>query len=1322
MTDRTITINVRALVNDLIGPMRQASSEVKTFAVESEGALKSVEASSERISHLWKSAFEAFIGFEAVESLKRIAEGASEAADQLAVASRVAKNFGNSFDPGQFEKWLDAFARSAQSGGYGVDEMRDSVQQFTALGLSAAQTQRALADTANLAASRNISFAEATNIVRQALTGHVEMLSRYGIVSREAAKNIHTVEQAMDALESATSGAAQERSDGLAGSFGRLSTAGELLGKTVGTALIPIFDRVAIVLTNAANLVARIPAPVMTAVASFAALVIGLAAVALGLPAIAKGFAIVREGLNLLLIPFGPLGRALLFAKAGFLDMAAAELAPLVPIAAIIAAIAGIVVAMVELTNHMDHVKTAWHAWTQYLSDAFSEFVDNFKRDHTVLMRLMADLAAAATNPAMAGKLAEDWALATPKATIKDGPKLGSSTEQIGTDIIGDWSKIIGRIKNFFGSAIGGLVNIPHPTIPGVVPGTTKDGSAAAAENALKNFEESTKNWLAQFQARVDAAKSTLDIASEKLADFDVKHPSDEPMSDADRATRQSLVNQEIAAEQGLRARTLDQEKAEVQAAAEYEAIAKRISPTLKNHDELVRQALDGAREHAKAARDLYLNYLQAGTALDSIIAKERQATNERVDAARDRANATLEGALTERDLGRDTRAEALSHAAAMQSVGNPANQLAADRLAIALDNLTVAAKGDTVATLQHEVANARLAFNATGTADDLNKLNAATAAYHAAILANTKAEDQRDLDIAKLTADQRSRWTNLIDGLISKLNVPGLTATQGKISFDPMQMMLAAFEKTKSFADIMTVVNSIMNVFAQVIDALRPIIDALLEVVIGVVKVFISLYNGIVSILRLLGIHIAYLQLQNQAEATQAPLLQIYHDLPTLQEANNPNAQKALTLTAIDQAYQSNITNPLKDALANDNLGGGLFGILGEVLGAILAIKVIMGLMGASTGGGWLGGVAQSILKMFGVGGGAGSAPGLQNALNAINNLPDVAGQTQAVQSGVTSAFAHGTTMTFSTIASAISGAFEGFELGQVTSKMFGTSSPAWGEALGAAGGVAGGLFGAGIATALGLHLGMLAGPLGALAGAVLGAVVGGMIGPHWGPATNYPDRSDTSNYGAFVSNMSGTTGSYNGQQINAQGPYNVANGGTGIATMLRDWVTSALPKDMSSTQLAILNQLKSLGGANGQFGIKSEYNGMFTLFSGQQVAVTAYEALVKQFLGAVQDPLSQLGGSLAEMATNVRTNVNSLNELTGQLTAVNSRFRDLSNGLASAAQPAGITHTGDINIEHSGDINGFAGLDEFMEQAAIATSRAYANRRFLLSGAPQS
>jgi len=146
-----------------------------------------------------------------------------------------------------------------------------------------------------------------------------------------------------------------------------------------------------------------------------------------------------------------------------------------------------------------------------------------------------------------------------------------------------------------------------------------------------------------------------------------------------------------------------------------------------------------------------------------------------------------------------------------------------------------------------------------------------------------------------------------------------------------------------------------------------------------------------------------------------------------------------------------------------------------------------------------------------------------------------------------------------------------------------------------------------------------LLAGPAGwaaiaamALGGAVLGGILGGAIGPHWGPATNYPDRSDTQHYGQFVSDINGWSGTFNGTTINPDKQYDTSAGGQSLASQLVAWENNtSATANLTDAQKATVEQLKALGN---NISIANEKDGMFTLGDGTKISVTDYENLVSQ------------------------------------------------------------------------------------------------------------
>jgi hypothetical protein len=138
------------------------------------------------------------------------------------------------------------------------------------------------------------------------------------------------------------------------------------------------------------------------------------------------------------------------------------------------------------------------------------------------------------------------------------------------------------------------------------------------------------------------------------------------------------------------------------------------------------------------------------------------------------------------------------------------------------------------------------------------------------------------------------------------------------------------------------------------------------------------------------------------------------------------------------------------------------------------------------------------------------------------------------------------------------------------------------------------------------------------ALAAGVLGS---GIIGPHWGPATNYPDRSDTSNYGQFLANWQGGNPMVNGTRFNAASQYNTQDGGTPEIDQMEQWADGlgSNTSGLTPNQLSAYQQIEALmgGNTNANLGIANEKNGVLTLGNGQTLSVTQAEALVNLYQG---------------------------------------------------------------------------------------------------------
>jgi hypothetical protein len=239
-------------------------------------------------------------------------------------------------------------------------------------------------------------------------------------------------------------------------------------------------------------------------------------------------------------------------------------------------------------------------------------------------------------------------------------------------------------------------------------------------------------------------------------------------------------------------------------------------------------------------------------------------------------------------------------------------------------------------------------------------------------------------------------------------------------------------------------------------------------------------------------------------------------------------------------------------------------------------------------------GGASETLQSILAAPGGAYSAIA---ATNPYDQVAQIESQATAEEANVP---VSGVSAAGKGLGGALSGALEGYGIGDMISGLTGENQT-WGGVGGAVlGGVGGALFG----------------PVGSAIGGLVGGLLGGLFGNHEQPWQE-PDINQPG-YGQFVSNMIGTYGTYNGQYVAAQSPYNVAQGGTPEGKDVFNEL-AALPKNLSPALAGLASQLKALerGDTNDNaLEIKSEYQGMFTLESGAVVSVQKYMQLIDEFM----------------------------------------------------------------------------------------------------------
>jgi hypothetical protein len=286
---------------------------------------------------------------------------------------------------------------------------------------------------------------------------------------------------------------------------------------------------------------------------------------------------------------------------------------------------------------------------------------------------------------------------------------------------------------------------------------------------------------------------------------------------------------------------------------------------------------------------------------------------------------------------------------------------------------------------------------------------------------------------------------------------------------------------------------------------------------------------------------------------------------------------------------------------------------------------------------------------------------PGSETSEALQVNVAGIAGSVAASPSGGSSGGGGGSSI----FGAALSGA----AMGGVVAGATGGSS-VWGSVGGALGGAAG--------FALG-------GPVGQAIGSTLGSIVGSMFGPHE-TAAEEPDVSDTGPYGTFVSDINGAPGTFNGSTIDPGSQYWTGAGGTSLGTQIGNWISDNA-SDLSSlpqVDQSMYQQLQSLAGngsgADGGLGIASESQGVFTLTSGQQISVQAYESLINQWQSLVGANSSLAVPAYSIARTYPNFNVAGAPTATGLVGGTTSypNVSDSSSTGSSSSSGAGATGSG--------------------------------------------
>lgn len=236
----TASVELKAITGEFIAKMKEAGTEVEHLSTK--GA-----SSFDKLASFGKAAF---LGIAtgalgvATESI-HLADTFEKAHARLEGAIT---NAGGNFD--EFSGRIAATEKTMEGFGHTNADTEEALAMLTNATHDTGKAIEQMQIAANIAAGRNISLSEATGILMKVNTGHVALLGRLGIATKDV--NGKTIDQAtaLKKLSDMYGGDASRQASTFAGKTTALKTQLEDVGAKIGLALIPvILDLVGVVTT-----------------------------------------------------------------------------------------------------------------------------------------------------------------------------------------------------------------------------------------------------------------------------------------------------------------------------------------------------------------------------------------------------------------------------------------------------------------------------------------------------------------------------------------------------------------------------------------------------------------------------------------------------------------------------------------------------------------------------------------------------------------------------------------------------------------------------------------------------------------------------------------------------------------------------------------------------------------------------------------------------------------------------------------------------------------------------------------------------------------
>jgi hypothetical protein len=240
---RTLKLSILADVDDLKKNLKTGEKEVEGFG----GKL-------EKFSKVAAAAFAAAAAAAAAYAGKLAIEGVKAAIEDEAAQKRLALALENVTDAtdAQIAAVEEQIRKTSLATGVADDRLRPALQRLAVATGSVEKSQELLNIALDVSAATGKDVETVSNALGKAYEGNTSSLSRLGIGLSTAEIKTLGLEGAIDQLSTTFGGAAATQADTFQGRIARLQVAFDEAKETVGTALLPIIERLLTFITDTA--------------------------------------------------------------------------------------------------------------------------------------------------------------------------------------------------------------------------------------------------------------------------------------------------------------------------------------------------------------------------------------------------------------------------------------------------------------------------------------------------------------------------------------------------------------------------------------------------------------------------------------------------------------------------------------------------------------------------------------------------------------------------------------------------------------------------------------------------------------------------------------------------------------------------------------------------------------------------------------------------------------------------------------------------------------------------------------------------------------